>query len=292
MPRLLLVLALLLTGLTLPAQAQDHPEETSRAKIAAFNVALTGTFALGRCWVEGELESWQEAVEIFLYGGAGGYGFYQAKQLVGRGKPVAGLGLAQLSSSVVENAVQNRHPLSHLRFGPGPVDLRVRTPLARTTDSPPVTLEINALTTVFDLIHLVRSGRQPLFAGGTIGFRNTAAADLSTAGSHRADGYAVGRSFVLSRDAEPLTTRHELIHVIQVLQAGATTPYYRLSALRPGLNRSLGSFLAWDVQLDWLYGVLAPASLIIDYDQRWTEIEAHTLDSPGTDEPPRSVTPY
>lgn len=269
----LLCVLLLGSGQTRPARAQVHPEEVSRAKLVAFNVTLTGTFAVGRRWAEGRLTNWEDALETFLYGGAGGYGFYRAKRLVGGRRPLTGLGLAYLSSSVVENTAQGRSPLSHLRLGAGPVDLRWRTPLAAPDRAGPrLAVEVNVLSALsFTLLPLFEW--QPFFQNGMLYYKKRAST-----------GSVLGRTFnrtVLLYEEAGLQSdvrAHEAIHVIQALQVGAVTPYYRLGTLWPGLNnRSASDLWGWDVQIDWLYTVLAPVTLFASYPDRWTEIEAHTL---------------
>lgn len=265
-------------------RAQDHSahRETGSTRLIAANVALTGILAVGRRWVEGGIEDEGDVLRTFLYGSAGGYGFYQSKRLIGRGHTRIGTGLAFLSASVVENAAMGRHPLGFVRVGPGPVDLRLRTPLARQeAKSPRVTLEPNALSTLASFVYLVQGEYRPFFSGSLLGFRHTTSVNVAPIRGF-ADGYTLGRTILVSRVASASTVRHETIHVVQALQLGATTPYYRLSALQPSWDRAIfGSTVSWDVQLDWLYGASFSALLLADYEDRWTEIEAFSLVPPG-----------
>ena len=250
-------------------------------RLALFNAALTGTFSVGRRWAEGRLRTWREVAETFVYGVAGGYGFYQAKRLIGNRRDEAGLGLAYLSASVVENTARGGHPLGHVRLGYGPVDLRLRTPLSnqaerRSTETPPITVEVNALSAL-SLGVLPLFGLSPSFQGSSLYYESDELLGDGGMPRLRRSGLAFNRTIVLGPLAGRPTRSHETIHLVQSMQVGAVTPYYRASALWPGLDRSVGRLFQWDVQIDWLYSVLAPAALLIDYEHRWAEIEASSL---------------
>ena len=262
-----------------PSLPERHlPETTSVARIALANIGLTGSFALVRGWLTGNVDDRGDAVEIFLGGGLGGYGFYQAKRLIGNEHAFAGLALAYTSASVVENAAQGRHPLSHLRFGPGPVDLRVRTPFAEP-DAPFATVEVNILSAAGALV-LPVLGYKPSFRNGKLYFRTNDF--INQEGRVRTVARTINRTPLLGPDPSEYTWEHELIHVVQSLQVGATTPYYRLSSLYPSPSYSLGGteHLKWDLQIDWLYGTLVLSQLAVDYEQRWAEVEAYSLTEP------------
>jgi hypothetical protein len=66
------------------------------------------TFAAARGLVEGRFDRAEEVGRAFFWGAASGYGFYQAKRMVGNGRFLHGLGLAYLSASVVENTSSGR----------------------------------------------------------------------------------------------------------------------------------------------------------------------------------------
>ncbi len=291
MRRSVLLLGLLLATAVAPAaRAQDAapPEPTSEAKVAAFNVVLTGTFAVARSWIEGRLEAREDALRVFLYGAAGGYGFYHAKRLAGGDRLAAGMGLAYLSASVVENAAQGRHPLGYVRLGLGPADLRLRTPLARSGrsgDGARATVEVNAAG-LAGLVVLPLLGYRPVLRGGLLHYRSPE--PLGREGDYQRRGLALGRVALLGPQAPRGVLRHEAVHVIQALQVGAVTPYYRLRTLWPAaLHQPAGAAfrgdVRWDVQIDWLYGALMASSLLLDYSERWAEVEAYTL----TQEPER-----
>ena len=268
------------------AQSAAEPEAPAvgAVRLAAANAALTGVLAVGRRWTEGRLGSWDDALETFLCGAGGGYGFYQAKRLAGRGHAAGGLALAYASASVVENVSTGRHPLGYVRLGTAPVDVRLRTPLARTEQGPPVTVEVNAVGAA-SLLVLPALGHRPAFRGGWLFLRSGAAVGEQRAGGTRAAGYAFGRAAVLLEGSGPAVRAHETIHVVQALQIGATTPYFRLGRVWPRAGRLLeapfGAPVALDLQLDWLYGAATLAWWPVDYRRRWPEVEAYSLTAPA-----------
>lgn len=268
-----ILFAVLLLSSCSAATAQPHHEAktTSEAKLVLFNSTLTGAFTLGRNLLEGRVESWSDALRTFSIGAAGGYGFYQAKQTAGRGHPMVGLALGYASASVVENTAQGRHPLSHIRFGIGGLDVRLKTPIPSAEDGPTWSLELNALWVASFVAWLPRS-KAVLIKNGVFCHLLPNRNDQSIAST-------LGRFVILHEGFERYSPvmPHEVVHVLQNLQASAVTPYYRLSRLLKGTELRLGTSVAWDVQFDWLYGALASANLLVPYPHRWNEIEAYTL---------------
>lgn len=269
---LLLVLLLWSASGIARAQQASAVQTTSEARLALINSVLTGAFTLGRGAIEGEVDSWPDALRTFGVGAAGGYGFYQAKRIAGRHSPVAGLALGYASASVVENAAQGRHPLGRIRVGVGGLDVGMRTPFAPHTHEPRWTLEVNALWVASFAVVLPQS-HAVWFKGGMVGH-------LLPDQNGQPIGSAIGRFVILHEGYEHRSTTvvpHEMVHVIQSLQIGAVTPYYRLSQwLDDDVELRLGR-AAWDLQLDWLYGALAFVNLQVPYTERWSEIEAYTF---------------
>lgn len=264
--------------------ARNGKPKASAVRIAAFNVALTGAFALARGLLEGRVEHPHDALRTALGGAVSGYGFYQSKRLIGRSHETAAMALAYASASVAENAAQGRHPLSHVRFGPGPVDLRVRTPLARG-DGPALAIQINAVSAAAAVV-LPFAGYRPAFRGGTFVFLRDA--PFGENGSLIGAGRAFGRTILLYDEAPAVARRHELIHFAQALQVGAVTPYHTLSDVWPRFGRapSHERAVSWDVQIDWLYGALGAFSALAPYERRWAEVEAYSLQSPPSPDRP------
>lgn len=280
---LVATLLLLAGGRPCVAQEAERPKAPA-ARAAAFNVGLTSAFALVRGLAEGHIESPRDALRVAVAGAVSGYGFYQSKRLIGRSHEAAGMALAYASASVTENTGQGRHPLSHLRLGPGPADLRLRTPWARA-DGPVLTVEINAGGAVAAVV-LPLAGYRPAFRGGTLVFLKSTPLNDYMPTIHA--GRALGRAILLYDEAPPFAKRHELIHFAQALQVGAVTPYHTLSDVWPRFGGARERRLVgWDVQIDWLYGALGGLSALVPYEQRWAGIEAFSLQSP----PPKRSEP-
>lgn len=272
-PALLAALLCVLLG-SVGAQAQSTPEASDPAVIAAANGALTGTFAVLRGVANGSVEAPSDALRVFGVGVAGGVGFYQAKRWIGEGREWRGVALAYGAASVVENAARGHHSLSHVRAGIGPLDVRLRTPLAEG-EAAPTTVQLNAVGAA-GLAVMPLLGYRPVFRHGTLSYESTEGPLL---GNERRGGLAIARVFIVrdvaSDSQQAAAYDHELIHFVQALQVGATTPYHTLSDLRGGPLR-LGP-LRVDVQFDWLYGALAAPLLALDYEHRPWETEAFTL---------------
>lgn len=267
---LLLLIALLAAA---PAQAQRHPDPAGRAELVAANVGITGLMALARGVATGNVKSVPDGLVVLGTGAVAGFGFYEAKRLIGQERQATGTALAFASASVVENVASGEHPLGYVRFGPGPFDVRVRTPLARL-GGPPVRLEIDPLASAGLFL--------PLFSTYEMGWCGVTLCYATPAnpGAPEIWGHAVGRLLLLSGDVDVMVETHELIHYVQALQISAVTPYGTANALGLG-----GPEWNVDLRLDWLYGLLGATSTFQDYHERWSEIEAHSLHARPTPEP-------
>lgn len=276
---LLLGIALVLAvGQGRPAAAQDPelPDDTHPSRLVAANVLLTGTFTTLRALAEGELDGWRDGLRTFALGGLGGYGFYQSKRLVGDGHGTLGVAAAYASASLVENAGRGDHPLGYVRFGPGPVDLRLRTPLG-DSEHPAAVVSFNAVSIV-SLVLMPALGFDLTWRNGTIYYETYE--PLGREGSLRRGGVTFNRTVALGPSTTPAATAHETIHLVQALQVGAITPFYTLARWQGRTHRpfEFGPLrLGWNVQFDWLYAALASSSLLLDYADRPAEIEAYTL---------------
>lgn len=270
-----LIVFLLIQLPTVVYGQRGHVKRINTFKLSTLNMALTGTAAVVRGFSEGRLETAADAARAFAGGAVGGYGFYHAKRLAGKGRFVQGVAMAYASASVVENVSQNRHPLGYVRLGFGPLDFRVRTPFSRSKDAL-LAAEVNALGIVnFVLLPLVCC--QLDVARGALHYRSNES--LGKRGRYLRDGQTFNRSVVLGPKAGAGTFAHEMVHLLQSLQVSSVTPFYRFSSVFPNLERSLRTEkLAWNVQFDWLYLIVNASFLAVPYEWRWAEREAYTLD--------------
>lgn len=271
-----LLVAVLIAGR--PAAAQDagecwYRDCPSRTEIAVVNAGLTGVLALARGAASGRVRSWTDAARIAGVGAAGGLGFALAKREAGAGRLLAGLSLVYGTASVVENVAEGAHPLARIRVGVGPVDVRVRTPLARHA-VPVLAVEVDPLG-VASLVVLPAAGLRPSLAGGVLTWRDT---DTSTGAVL---GVAVGQVVVLD-SADPVVRHHEIVHTFQSRQVGAVAPFGTAGSLIPALRRtSLDGRVSWNLRSGVPTGVLGGLILAAQpYDQRYFEREAYALERP------------
>ncbi len=250
------------------------PEPAERHNIAAANAGLTGAFTLLRGVFSGQVKDVGSGVEVFALGAAAGLGFYEAKALIGRGHPMLGTALAYGSASVAESAAEGEHPLGTLRLGPGPLDVRVRTPFY-SGEAKAVSVEMSP-SGIAALIALPVLGYTPELCGFTLCYRSS-----EPIGGFRRNGRVLGRAILLGPEADAEVETHELIHYVQGLQVGAVTPYPTASTLRLWSAPTLAGRVQADLRIEWLYAAFAVSSLVVEYDERWSEIEAHTLDAPA-----------
>ena len=283
---LVALLVLLVAG---PAAAQsrpgvvDEPALSERERIALANVGLTSLFTLARGVAEGRVRSVRDGLVVAGWGAVAGAGFYAAKDQVGRGRGALGVGLAFASASVAENAAVGGGVAGHVRVGFGPVDLRLRTPLA-TRPGPALGVEVDPLGAVA-LVVVPLSGGQPVVRGGVLMYDHPALGPTDE-GAYQA-GSTLGRVIRTELDPVDIIVRHETIHLFQVVQVGAVTPYGTLGSVwRGGRLTSRGGAVQWDVRVDWLtFGLGSVESLFTDSSlDGWIEDEAYALDGPCPDD--------
>ena len=253
---------------------------SERERIALANVGLTSAFAVVRGVAEGRVRSVRDGAEVAAWGAVAGAGFYAAKDQVGRGRGALGLGLAFASASLAENAATGGGVAGHVRVGFGPLDLRLRTPLA-TRPGPAVGVEVDPLGAVA-LVAVPLTGGRAVVRGGSLTYAHPALERKESGGDYT-PGMAVGRVLLTEEDPRDLVVRHETIHVVQAIQASAVTPYGTLGSVwRGGRLASAGGAVRWDVRTDWLYGAVGGLDRLLADDARdgWGEYEAYGLDSP------------
>ncbi|MDT0630122.1 hypothetical protein RQM47_03165 [Rubrivirga sp. S365] len=282
--------ALLIVLAAAPATAQprpgrggvDEPTFPERERIALANVGLTSLFTVARGVVEGRVRSVGDAAEAAAWGAVAGAGFYAAKDQVGRGRGALGLGLAFASASRAENAATGGGPLGHVRVGFGPLDVRLRTPLA-TRPGPAVGVEVDPLAAVA-LVAVPLSGGRPVVRGGVLMYVHPAL-NPEEIGVQYASGRAVGRVVLVQEEPDDDTIRHEAIHFLQMVQASAVTPRGTLGSVWQGGRRTTrGGAVQWDVRTDWLAAALGGLDKLLADGSKdgWAEAEAYELQNPPT----------
>jgi hypothetical protein len=252
------------------------PEDASVAQLVVANTALSGGFALLKAGLEGRIHRPVDALRVFAGGAASGYGFFQAKRLAGQGHIMSGLLLASASSSTARNVAEGNHPFGRMCVGLAVADACVATPLDRSGD-PGLALEFNLLSfSIGAAMPLL--GFRPMLSAGVLHYESDRS--LGSEGNLIRGGLTIGKVILVGPHATDETRAHEAIHVIQAIQIGAGTPFLTAGSHQAGLRRdgAIGPVrIRLDMQVDWLYAVLAMGNLAMDYHRQWPEIEAHTL---------------
>lgn len=231
-------------------------------EVQAYNIAGNALSTLLRGVLQGNVKNVKDAAKMLLVGGAAGYGFYQAKAMVGKGNVFPGVLLANFSASVTENVALGNNPLSHISYSFGPVRVSLATPLNRrggaliTTDLSPK--DILSLALAFTQADKIR------IKNGLFGFE----ADEKM--KNGAIGWNLGLFPTIVTGTKDYVYNHEVIHVVQNLQfmAASYEPYAR----KEDTKKTLFKFDGLRFQL---FSIAADLSMSqFSYENNLKEIEA------------------
>lgn len=249
-----------------------------QGKVFWQNVALQPLFTLASAAVQGKLETWDDWKRCLRIGATSGAAYYGSKRLVGDGHVIEGLLLANVASSMTSNVAARRHSLSRIGVTLGPVRAEFSTP-KDDERSARVYLSASVVEAIAMGVMWERSDRIT-FRDGLISFRrDTRYPDLRDA-DDKFDAYTIGVFPGVSPDASETTWRHEVVHVIQSMQADALEPgrceWGKFDCPKPPRGNKwlelqplrLGVFPAT---------IAGAVTLGNEYDHRWTEIEAYRL---------------
>lgn len=247
----------------MPQKAQA----ASKSTIQLGNVIGNALTTVVRGIVSGKVKSVGDALKMAAYGGAAGYGFYQAKNLVSNGNITAGVALANLSASISENVSYGHHPLAYIGYTLGFSRIRVATPLAKNPRAI-INLEISAHDIVNTFMAL-KYADSFSFKGGLLTF------SASEAYKNNALGWTFGPYATTMQGASDIVLGHEAVHVIQNLQLAAASPYEPF--LKKGGSRNAKLFAFSGLKIDSLALVNNLAMNAQDYESQWKEIEAYSF---------------
>lgn len=243
-----------------------------------WNVAIQPLMTLASAAVQGKLRTWDDWKRCLRTGATAGVAFYGSKRLVADGHVLEGLALANVASSMTSNAAAGRHALSRIGVTLGPVRAEFSTP--KETQRP---ARIHLSTSVAELVALGMMWERSddiTIRDGLISFRRDTDYPDVRDENLTFDGYTIGVFPGVSREATETVWRHEVIHVIQVMQLDALEPgwcewgRFDCKEKPPGVKW----FELEPLRLGVFPGAHAGAmTFFLDYDERWTEIEAYRL---------------
>ena len=249
-----------------------HVNAVSENTIRLYNVAGQGVFTLIRGVIQGKVKTFKDVLKTLVWGSAAGYGFYEAKKMIGNGKVTAGVMLANLSASISENVSLGDHPLAYIGYTIGPARIEIATPFAKKPQA-----FFNITASPADLVTLFYS----LTNANRITFRNgliTFMADEPIA--ENVLGWTHGIYPTILPDQPSFVFNHEAVHAVQHLQLMSISPELFIenksnSDFKPSLVRfqglrgnALGSLR------DLLFG-----RLYSEGETNWWEIEAYNFAS-------------
>lgn len=268
--RRMLVFAVTLL-LVVPMHADDQQ------KILGWNVAIQPLLTLASAAVQGKLKKPDDWKRCLRVGATAGVAFYGSKRLVGNGRVIEGLALANVASSMTSNAAARRHALSRIGVTFGPVRAEFST--SKESNRP---ARIHLSTSVAELVslgYMWSRSNDVTIRDGLLSFRrDTRYPDIRDK-NVTFPAYTVGMFPGMSPEATETTWRHEVIHVIQIMQVDALEPgkceWGRFDCKEKPASDQWLEFEP--LRLGIFPGAVGGAMSSLDYDQRFTEIEAHRM---------------
>jgi hypothetical protein len=252
------------------ARADDQRE------ILRWNVALQPLLTLASAAVQGKLRTRDDWKRCLRIGATTGAAFYGSKRLVAGGRVVEGLALANVASSMTSNAAAGRHALSRIGVTFGPVRAEFSTPKEEER-----TARVHLSTSISELAALgLMWGRSDdvTIRDGLISFRRDRQYPDLRDEDVTFPGYTLGVFPGVSPEATETTWRHEVVHVIQVMQADAVEPEWCEWRPRGCRKQPAGDrWLDVEARIGIFPAAAAGAMSALDYDQRWTEIDASRM---------------
>jgi hypothetical protein len=247
-------------------------------EILRWNVAIQPLMTLASAAVQGKLRTWDDWKRCLRIGATTGAAFYGSKRLVADGRVIEGLALANVASSMTSNAAAGRHALSRIGVTFGPVRAELSTPKDKERPA-----RVHLSTSISELVSFGMMWERSddiTIRDGLISFRRDTDYPDFRDENLTFPGYTIGVFPGTSPAASETVWRHEVVHVIQVMQVDALEPGWcewgRLDCRKkPASDRW---FEIEPLRIGIFPGANAGAmTFFLDYDQRWTEVEAYRL---------------
>jgi hypothetical protein len=261
---------------TLLVAVTTHADD--QRKILQWNVAIQPLMTLASAAVQGKLRTRDDWKRCLRIGATTGVAFYGSKRLVGQGRVIEGLMLANVASSMTSNAAAGRHALSRIGVTFGPVRAEFSTPKEKERSA-----RVHLSTSIAELVSLGmmwERSDEVTIRDGLISFRRDTRYPDFRDENLTFDAYTIGVFPGMSPQASETVWRHEVVHVIQAMQLDALEPGYcewgRCDCRKKPASEQW--FELEPMRIGVFPGANAGAmTFLLDYDQRWTEIEAYRI---------------
>lgn len=269
-----LAIALLVCLATIvPRSFASHCDREIRVNNMLSNAVFTLLFR----GVNGEIHNWGDVGESLTIGASTGHLFFKSREMISAGDESRGMAMAYLASSITENVSYGRHPLSHFRYGAGPVEVKWATPFAEDSG---VGFSLNAIDTI-GLLTLAASGQANNFK-----FRNGILVGEDTGSmNENFSAYALNRTIVMRPEHanDQGLWHHEMIHTTQYLQYSSfgsnnfdVVDWEKVDMF--GIkNRIARSGVNMNLRVEWFNSVINSLDHERDYGDRNRELEAARL---------------
>ena len=241
-------------------------EDVNDSTFALGNIIGSGVSTLLKGIIQGKVKNIGDAGKMLLFGGAAGYGFYHAKNMMAKGNHFSGVMMANLSASISENVSWGENPLAYIGYTLGPARVKFATPLAKEKKGI-INLHISAKEIV-NLVHAFANSDRMNFKYGLFIFESDNALE------NGAIGWVKGVFATTMTGTPDYVLNHELVHIVQNMQLSS------VSLFEPYMNRSTASnsnklFHFEGIKLDLFAFANDMVNAAISYENRWQEIESH-----------------
>jgi len=181
----------------------------SKSGIIFLNIGGNAVGSLIKGAVIGKVRNFHDISKMLLWGGAAGMGFYEAKNIIGKGHVFPGLLLANISASVTDNVATGNNPLSQIGYTLGPVRINFSS-----------RFRINFDVSAKNIIELIATSG--IATGG--GFRDGLFYFTTQNKDGNTLGWCHGVYPIMLHGTNGRVYHHEVIHAVQNLQLMALSP--------------------------------------------------------------------
>ncbi len=265
------VFTLLCLALWSPPNYANHCGRDIRINNMVSNAVFTLLFR----GVNGEINDWSDVGASLGYGATAGYLFYKSREMIGNGDESRGIATAYLASSITENTTHGRHPLSHIRYGIGPMEMNWATPFAAGGNR--LSFNLNAVDAM-GMVSMLASGQ-----AGNFKLRNgILTGDDYGVIDPEFSGFTLNRTIVMRPEYanDQGLWHHEMIHTTQYLQYSSfgsdsfdVVDWEKVDMFGVR-NRIASTGLDLSLRVEWFNSLMNAMDDRNDYEDRSRELEA------------------